>query len=315
MSPAPQRSALGLRAGDEVQAIDGHKVLNWNELREFIATSGGRDDKGRPRTVFTIERGGKVLDIVLFPQLGGDEKIRQVGISPAFALIVFKVERGSPAGKAGIEAGDEILRLDGIPMSNDMPLGEYLDANRARPISALLRRAGHEISLPIPARSAAGPDADFGLTFSAGLHMIYPSPLVQIRDQVAMTFRTLGSLLNPHSDIGLSKLAGPIGIVHMFNIEVENGLRAVFGFTILVNVNLAIFNLMPIPVLDGGQMLFATIGRLRRRALPTNFIMATQSVFMVLLFSMVIYVSYFNVRRWARDLQSDRAESAAVQPK
>ena len=72
-------------------------------------------------------------------------------------------------------------------------------------------------------------------------------------------------------------------------------------FTILVNVNLAIFNLLPMPVLDGGQMLFATIGRLRGRALPLNFIMTAQSVFMVLLLSMIVYVSFFDVRRWARD--------------
>jgi regulator of sigma E protease len=82
-------------------------------------------------------------------------------------------------------------------------------------------------------------------------------------------------------------------------------------FTILVNVNFAILNLLPIPVLDGGHMLFATIARLRGRALPVNFVMAAQSVFMVLLFSMIIYVSVFDVQRWARDVKADRAEAAA----
>jgi len=81
----------------------------------------------------------------------------------------------------------------------------------------------------------------------------------------------------------------------------------------LVNVNLAIFNLMPMPVLDGGQMLFATIGRLRGRPLPVSFIMTAQSVFLVMLFSMVLYVSVFDVRRIVRDVKSERsaAESAA----
>jgi regulator of sigma E protease len=106
-------------------------------------------------------------------------------------------------------------------------------------------------------------------------------------------------------------MAGPIGIVHMFNMAAENGLLAVIGFTILVNVNLAIFNLLPIPVLDGGHMLFATIARLRQRPLPMNFIMATQGVFMVLLFSMILYMSYFNVRRWARDASAERAAAAS----
>jgi regulator of sigma E protease len=64
-------------------------------------------------------------------------------------------------------------------------------------------------------------------------------------------------------------------------------------------------------VLDGGQMLFATIARLRGRALPANFIMAAQSTFVVLLFSMIIYVSFFDVRRVVRDVQSSNAETAA----
>jgi regulator of sigma E protease len=64
-------------------------------------------------------------------------------------------------------------------------------------------------------------------------------------------------------------------------------------------------------VLDGGHMLFATIARIRGRALPINFVMTTQSVFMVLLFSMIIYVSVFDVRRLVQDVQADRAEAAA----
>ena len=125
-----------------------------------------------------------------------------------------------------------------------------------------------------------------------------------------MTFRTLVSLVHPQSDIGLSKVAGPVGIVRIFHSAAEAGIRAVLMFTILVNINLAIFNLLPIPVLDGGQMLFATIARLRGRALPANFIMATQSTFVVLLFSMIIYVSFFDVRRVVRDVQASKPAPA-----
>lgn len=126
-----------------------------------------------------------------------------------------------------------------------------------------------------------------------------------------MTFRTLSSLINPQSDIGLSKVAGPVGIVRIFHSAAEAGMRAILMFTILVNINLAIFNLLPVPVLDGGQMLFATIGKLRGRALPANFVMTTQGVFIMLLFSMILYISFFDVRRVVRDVQSSRVEAAA----
>src|SRR6185295_5423942 len=133
---------------------------------------------------------------------------------------------------------------------------------------------------------------------------------VQLSECLSRTFRALGAVLNPRSDIGFSHLSGPIGIISNFVDSSKAGLPFALWFTILVNVNLAIFNLLPIPVLDGGQMLFATIGRLRGRALPINFIMTTQSVFMVLLLSMAIYVSIFDLRRWAREARVDRAEAA-----
>ena len=127
-----------------------------------------------------------------------------------------------------------------------------------------------------------------------------------------MTVRTLWSLINPNSDIGFNKLAGPVGIFRIFHSAAEVGIRAVLMFTILININLAVFNLLPIPVLDGGQMLFATLGKLRGRALPAQFVMTAQSVFMVLLFSMIIYVSFFDVRRLVRDVNPARAEAPAT---
>jgi regulator of sigma E protease len=127
-----------------------------------------------------------------------------------------------------------------------------------------------------------------------------------------MTIATLWGLINPHSNVGLSKLTGPIGIVHIFHEAADAGIRYVLTFSILININLAILNLLPIPVLDGGQIVFATISRLRGRALPVNFVIGAQSVFMVLLLSMVLYVSVFDVRRWRKDVRDDRAQSAAA---
>ena len=163
------------------------------------------------------------------------------------------------------------------------------------------------------ARPHAEPTRLGGVEFSVGYHLSHPSPFRQIAQQVDRTFLTLWSLINPNSDIGLSKVSGPVGIVRIFHEAANAGIRYVLMFTILVNVNLAIFNLLPVPVLDGGQMLFATIARLRGRALPINFIMTAQSIFIVLLFSMVLYVSYFDVRRWRRDAREDRAQAAAAQ--
>jgi len=308
--PSPAREA-GLQAGDIVRQIDGIAVNEWINLMQTIITGSGRTASGRPMAIFTIERNGRTEEVALYPLLSGEESFRRIGIAPGYELIVHSVSAGSLAAQAGFRPGDEILSLNGTPILSVATYQDILAATTAENVAVRVRRGGTEAALTIPARPLAKPDASLGLALTTGFKLVHPSPVTQIADHVVMTFRTLVSLINPQSDIGLSKVAGPVGIVRIFHSAAEAGISAVLMFTILVNINLAIFNLLPIPVLDGGQMLFATIARLRGRALPVNFIMAAQSTFVVLLFSMIIYVSFFDVRRVVRDVQGSRAQPAA----
>ena len=303
--PSPATQA-GLKAGDFVRAIDGIKVNEWYELMHTLMTSSGRAADGRPQTIFTIEREGRLIELTLYPQLAGAEKDRRVGIAPAYELAVHALAKESPAAKAGLQPGDEILRLGDTSILHPTVFQDTWDRATTPSQDILIRRAGRELTLSLPARSA-GKNAH-GITFTTGFRLVHPTPWAQLWEHTAMTFRTLGSLLHPHSDIGLSKVAGPVGIMRIFHHAAEAGMRSVIMFTILVNISLAIFNLLPIPVLDGGHMLFATINRLRGRALPASWVATTQSVFMLLLLSMVFYVSFFDVRRLVRDVQIERLE-------
>jgi regulator of sigma E protease len=303
VSPAAQ---AGLRVGDVVRAVDGRKVKDWSELTETLVTSSGRDSGNNPSVAFGIERDGKPLTVVLRPRLAGDEGLRQVGISPAFDLIVYGVDPKSPEGRAGFMADDQILRFDGAPVLNDLGCYDYLQAHADRTVRAVVLRGGREAVLIIGPHPAVKGAASFGLTLGPKAALVHTPPLTQLGSQFSTTFRTLGSLLNPRSDIGLSKISGPVGIVRMLHSAASVGVGAVLVFTIFVNVNLAIFNLLPLPILDGGQILFATVGRLRGRALPAKFIVTAQSVFAVLLISLIVYVSFFDVRRWAHDAQAER---------
>ena len=150
-----------------------------------------------------------------------------------------------------------------------------------------------------------------GIEFATNYRLLYQTPWSLCSQIVWTTFRTLGSWINPRGDVALANFSGPIGIGLGFwrAAQSDYPVRFAVWFTVLLNLNLAIFNLLPIPVLDGGLMVFATIGRLRRRALPANFVMTAQSVFMVLLFSMILYVSFFDVRRIVRDVRTERTES------
>lgn len=306
-SPAVE---AGLRIGDTVRSIDGHALKNWQDLMQYLLTGSDHAADGRREAVLSIERDGKNLDITVYPRLSGDEKIRKVGISPAYELIVQELDKKGLGATAGFQPNDRLLALDGTVVLNVQTYLDLLTQNPAQPVQASVKRGNTIVTLTIPNRAALKEASDLGLAITTDSSLIYPSPFAQIGDDISKTYNTFLSLLNPHSDIGLSKLSGPVGIVRVFHLASQADIRLVLWFTILINVNLAIFNLLPIPVLDGGHMLFATIARLRGRSLPPQFIATTQSVFMVLLFSMMIYVSYFDGRRWIRDDRTVRAEAA-----
>jgi regulator of sigma E protease len=306
-SPAME---AGLRVGDVVKAIDGIPVSDWGELNDTLVMGSGRDSRGNPTAVFTIERQGRRMEITLHPRLSTEERWRRVGIMPGYDLLVDTVPKGSAMEKAGLLHGDRIVSVNGLQVMNLNGLAEELDMEPQKPARVGAVRGGREIDLVVPPRVGGLQIGD--IEFSAGYHMAYPSPFTQIAQPLVMSLRTVWGLFNPRSDIGLSKVSGPVGIIHIFHSAAEAGIRYVLRFTILINVSFAVLNLLPIPVLDGGQMLFATIGRLRGRALPINFIAATQSVFMVLLLSMVLYISFFDVRRWSRDVRESRPQVQAA---
>jgi len=209
--------------------------------------------------------------------------------------------------RLGFRIGDQILSFDGQVVHDVSDYVSYLADSRAHPVVARIKRDGKELEITIPPRAGTPASPSLGIMPATTYRIVHLSPFAQIADQLTLTFRTLQSLLNPRSDVGLSKMSGSIGIIHMFYTTAEAGLMAVISFTIFVNINLAILNLLPIPVLDGGQILMATIGRLRGRALPTRFVMATQSLFAVLIIMMVVYLSISDIRRWAHDVQADKA--------
>jgi len=321
--PSPA-AAAGLRAGDRILTIDGRAIKEWGDVLQGIVTGSGRTATGSPKAIFEIERDGSRQTVTVYPQLAGADQFRRVGIDSGYELIVHEVEPDSLAEVAGFMAGDRLVSLGGQRILNIATCLDVWTGNPTAPLAAVVRReaaeagagesgGAQEVALTIPARTGTNADTPLGLAFTTDFALVHPSPVAQIASHARMTWRTLTSLLNPQSDIGLSKMSGPVGIARILHSAAQISFIAVLMFTILINVNLAIFNLLPIPVLDGGQMLFATIARLRRRALPTSFVMATQSAFMILLFGAMLYVTVFgDIRRLFHDLSDKPAATAAA---
>jgi regulator of sigma E protease len=311
-SPAAE---AGIQVGDVIRAVDGKPVDNWLGFMQTLAAGAGRTHDDRREARLTIERDGKTLDVIVHPLLAGDDGFRTIGVETADTLVVGRTLPDSPAAAAGLIPGDILVHVDGQTVASVEEFIAMVQKSAGSPVTLTVQRGAQTLRFPVTPRlgeNRAGKQMYLvGIEYRHPSIIIHPTPLKQVLDHATMTWRVLSGLLNPNSDLGPSKLSGPVGIARGFHSMAQVDIRLVLWFTILVNVNLAIFNLLPIPVLDGGHMAFATIAKLRGRNLPPQFIAATQQVFMVLLFTMIIYVSSFDIRRWIRDARADRTPAEA----
>ena len=120
----------------------------------------------------------------------------------------------------------------------------------------------------------------------------HPSIAKQFRDSLERTYSAMASLVNPQSDVGIASLAGPVDIGRVIYKLSLTDISLMLSFAVLLNVNLAILNMLPVPVLDGGHILFALIEKVRGKPLPPSFFMAVQSFFSILFMVLMGYVVY-----------------------
>jgi regulator of sigma E protease len=315
--------AAGLKPMDNLLEIDGVPVKNWRDVKQMIVTGVERDSAHLPQCTLKVERAGKVLELKATPVLYGDEHLRSLGILPFERLLVEKVDKNSPAESVGIQAGDEIIAFGEKPLYDFYDFQTALEANKDAPTSLIYRRAGKEISLPITPKivkiSRKGETTpSIGVEFKMETVIIHQNPFEQITDAAVLTWRTLTTLVNPSSDIKLTHLSGPPGIAWMI-YRLSDDLRRLLYFIIIINVNLAILNLLPLPVLDGGQIVVATINKLRGKNLPVQTVIVLQNIFAVVLLVLMVYVMCFadlpRVHRQWKEQQAYKAQLRdAIEP-
>ena len=121
----------------------------------------------------------------------------------------------------------------------------------------------------------------------------HPTPWAQVQDVCDKFISTVTALVHSHeSGVKASDLSGPVGIIGVLAVQVNTDYRLALHFLVMLNINLAILNMLPIPVLDGGHIMMAMIERIRRRPLEVRFVEYTTTVFAVLLISFMLYVTF-----------------------
>jgi regulator of sigma E protease len=135
----------------------------------------------------------------------------------------------------------------------------------------------------------------------------HPNPVDQIKASAGQIINTLGALFARHSEVGVQQLGGAvmIGRVYYNLLQDEDGWRRVLWFSVILNVNLALLNLLPLPVLDGGHITLSLIEWIRRRPVHAKILNMIQSGFAALLIGFMIYIAFFDTGDWIRSARAN----------
>jgi regulator of sigma E protease len=155
---------------------------------------------------------------------------------------------------------------------------------------------------PVPMTTEGEKEAKprIGISWDTRLTVSHPSPIELVNNSVTSTFNTLGAVTSRKSDVGLQHLSGPFGIARLYYLFLvsERGWQLALWLSVVLNVNLAILNMLPIPVLDGGHILFGLIESIRRKPLNIRVLEYVQGACTLLIIGLLAYISIFDVQEW-----------------
>lgn len=306
-SPA---AAAGLKEGDRIRTMDGDPVRGWEEIASHI-----QQGRGTPVSL-TVERAGETRAVQVTP-------VAKMVVSHVLTAQVGRVTPGFPAEAAGLQREDRIVAINGQAVESWPDLARVIHASAGRPVTLTVQRGAERFEVTVTPRPSRPPDDPEGREI--GLIGIEPisevvrkesqvwdlgigpaferlSPLAALTEGVRRTVDVsvtvlwfLGKLLQ--GALPAQTIGGPLTIVLMAGEQAQQGFLYLVTFTAAISINLAILNLLPIPILDGGHLLFAAIEAIRGEPVSVRRREMAQKVGLVVLAAIMVFALYNDLFR------------------
>lgn len=302
VSPGSPADEAGLKPGDRVISVDGKNVSHFASGTDSILWAVIRSEG---ETIpFVVERDGKELQPIRSKWVreqteGWRPALRKVGIGPYYPATVGLVTRRTPGADAGLQIGDTVISAAGQPVKNQFDLGDILEKNFGQTIPLVVTRGSEQVSLNLsvpPKPANENIPVQLGVDFGK-ITMKHPGPWRQVSDAATTIFRMVGALASPGSDVRAAHFSGPVGILKLYYrvFEAPDGWRLALALSVLINVNLAMLNLLPFPVLDGGHITLALVEAVRRKPMNMRVLEIMQTACAVLLIGFMLFVTVFDL--------------------
>ncbi len=303
-SPAAR---AGLRSGDRVVAVGGKEVADWNELASAYAVAGGevalRVARGEGEKPPELE--------VKVPALGD---VAKLGVVPAVVLVAG-VSEGMPAAEADIRPGDLLVAVNGQPVGSFGTFRETVLASEGKPLEVTVARGGETHVLTLAPRLGKAAPEDPLEQYLIGITAVNATlpgptaadrvrnPLVALPRAVSATIETTGMFLTGlgklvSGDIPRGSIGGPIEIARQSQLAFRRGWESFVSLLVIISINLGVLNLLPIPILDGGQAVLFILEGAKRGPLPRRALEWVQQVGLLLLVGLMGFAFWNDVSRY-----------------
>jgi regulator of sigma E protease len=292
-SPAAK---AGLESGDRITAIDGKSNPSWQDV-----VTEEELNANHPLHL-TVSRAGNESKVDVTPKMDPKEGIGEAGWTGD--VQVGEVVKNSPAEHAGFEAGDLLINVNGTPVESALTVQQAIIHSNGKPVLMDVMRKNHIERLsvtPVPNNNPKLP-WHIGIGFRSPVQMVklsFPHAFVESlrfnRQNATMIFEVLRSIVSRR--VSPKTLAGPIGMSVMADDAAREGPSSFLGLMAIVSLNLAIFNLLPIPILDGGTLLLLIVEMLLQREVSLQVKETVFKLGFVFLMMIVVFVIYNDISR------------------